>query len=224
MNQMKYTTTYTSKVVGRVLSLLLLIDLTIFAAIACFTAFYAYSYDTYAQYLASIDQTLMSFGSILYIILVIVFLIWLVRVHAAIKERHADYPINTFGAIVRMLPIVNIWGIGSTFSNIGNYFNRHEALHRHANFILKMIVPLYIFIFVERGIDRHISRNPLDVSDEVVFIGSLINASTIVVYYIMTRTINSGIYQLVQLQDISGDHKADLTDHPSSDTTAPPLS
>jgi riboflavin transporter FmnP len=200
---------FPSKLIGGVHKTLLAVMLAVFSLVAVCTVIFASSIETYMSYFATIDQALSSFGGILYIIVTVNFFIWIISVHRAIKQQYPDYPIAWVGAIVRMLPLISLYGLGSTFSNIGSYFYRKKDLNRKAKIIHNMIIPLYIVVFVGNGIDRFILRNPAETSNVWVLIGALMDVAAITVYLIMTRTIHSGLRELYALAEQDAVEAAD---------------
>lgn len=184
---------FPSKLTGNVLRLLLLIAVIIYTLVAICTVFYVVDYEFYHQVVAAIDEPAMLFGGILYYIIVVMFLIWIIQVHRALKQRHPSYPISVTGGIVRLLPIVNVWGIGSTFANISDYLTGNETLDKAAYRVQRMIFPLYFVIFIGNGLNRYILRNPLDVSDAVIMAGALLDLISVVVYWLLAQTIHRAV-------------------------------
>jgi hypothetical protein len=188
---------YPSQQIGRVLQLLLGIGLALFALVAGFTAVYAGAYDFYLSYLSTIDTAISTFGTILYYICVVLFLIWIVKVHAALRQQFMDYPIHATGAIVRMLPLIQIWGIGSTFSTISGYFYARQQTHPEARRIQRLIVPLYCVIFIGNAMNRWVSGASYSESlDTLILIASVLDVLSMLVFYALARAINNGLTTL----------------------------
>lgn len=188
---------YPSQQIGRVLQLLLGIGAALFTLVAGFTAVYAGSYEVYLSYLATIDTAISTFGTILYYICVVLFLFWIVKVHAALRQQFMDYPIRATGAIVRLLPLIQIWGIGSTFSTISGYFYARQEVHAEACRVQRLIIPLYCVIFIGNALNRWVSSASYSESlDTLILIASIFDLMSMLVFYVLARAINNGLSTL----------------------------
>lgn len=187
---------YPSKLIGNIHRMLLFVASAIFIVVFLLTLYYVIHFDFYLKYLASIDQALLTFGQVLSYILIVTYLIWLIMVHSALKQRYSDYPIGSVGAVVRMLPLINLWGLGSTFSTIGSYFYRKPELHGTAQFIHRFVPVIYIVFFVSQWTNRKLNSSLTDASDGMILTGSIMDAASFAVYFWMTLKINQGIQQL----------------------------
>ncbi len=209
-------THYPSQQIGRVLQLLLGIGLALFVLVAGFTVVYAGSYDFYLRYLSTFDTAISTFGMILYYICVVLFLIWIVKVHAALRQQFMDYPIRTAGAIVRMLPLIQIWGIGSTFSTISGYFYARQEIHPEARRIQRLIVPLYCVIFIGNAMNRLVNGASYSESlDTLLLISCILDALSMLVFYVLARAINNGLSTLYSNRTQSSERLPE-TDEPNA--------
>jgi len=200
--------TYPSKTIGGIHKILLTVALAVDALVVFFTIIYAAFYDTYVTYLATIDQALMTFSIVIYYIILVAFFVWLVQTHRAFREKYADYPITTMGGLVRMLPLVQLWGIANTFSTIGGYLYRRRENANVARRVHKLILPLYFFLFVGNVVNRILLRNPSEASDGMLLAGSIFDAGSIGVYLILTITIQRGVERLYLAAEQSEDDAA----------------
>lgn len=195
---------YPSKVIGYVHSVLLSIITVIFAVVLIFTLIYYFDIETYVTYILNIDQAVSTFGSLLYYVTLVTFLVWIIRVHQAIQQRYADYPITVGGGIIRMIPIINIWGLGSTFSTIGDYLNRNSAIQRTASHIPRLIVPLYIAVFGTNYVNRILLRNPESITPDMILLSSILDVASLVVYLWLTIVITKSVRGLYA--NVTTDH------------------
>ncbi|HZG87826.1 hypothetical protein [Paenibacillus sp.] len=206
-----YEVSYPAKSIGRIHLILLTVGFAVNAATAVFTAIYVYDFETYMNLYFGIDQSLIVFATALYYVVLATYFIWLVQVHGSLRRRYPDYRISNAGAIVRMLPLVNLWGIGSTFSQIGGYLYRRQAAARFAKLVHGLIVPLYIVVFVGNSINRLLLRNPEGASDALYLTGAVIDVAAMAVYLAMTLAIDRGLRL----------HYAEANDQESSERSEP---
>ncbi|MBE8998714.1 DUF4328 domain-containing protein [Nostoc sp. LEGE 12447] len=95
--------------------------------------------------LASLDALLSIVTLLFSLISIIVFMIWLYRLHADLKDIFKEYPITPVGAIARFLiPIYSLWGIANTLSTFADRFKGEgEDLTRLSEQVRSLIGPLY---------------------------------------------------------------------------------
>lgn len=108
---------------------------------------YDLSYDFYYNYLSAFDQVIITFQDDFFIVAIISFLLWMLCVHTVLRRIEPQYPINGFQFIVRMLPIVQLWGIASTFNQMSKFFARHPFIAMRAVRIKVMMPLIYILYF-----------------------------------------------------------------------------
>ncbi|MEH2282758.1 MAG: DUF4328 domain-containing protein [Nostoc sp.] len=117
------------------------------------------------QLLASLDA-LISIVSLLFSLTsMIVFLIWLYRLHADLRNMFKEYPITPGGAIARFLiPIYSLWGIANTLSTFADRFKvEGDDLTRLSEQVRSLITPLYCFMIGSNFVTRiAAAKNPQD--------------------------------------------------------------
>ncbi|MBN3879203.1 MULTISPECIES: DUF4328 domain-containing protein [unclassified Nostoc] len=120
------------------------------------------------QLLASLDALISVVTLLFSLISIIVFLIWLYRLHADLKNIFKEYPITPGGAIARFLiPIYSLWGIANTLSTFADRFKLEGGeLTRLSEEVRMSIGPLYGFMmgsnFVNRIAFQEAAKNPQD--------------------------------------------------------------
>ncbi|MEH1865016.1 MAG: DUF4328 domain-containing protein [Nostoc sp.] len=97
------------------------------------------------ELLASLDALLSIVTLLFSLISIIVFMIWLYRLHADLRDIFKEYPITPGGAIARFLiPIYSLWGIANTLSTFADRFKGEgEDLTRLSEQVRSLIGPLY---------------------------------------------------------------------------------
>jgi hypothetical protein len=97
------------------------------------------------QLLASLDALISILTLLFSLTSIIVFMIWLYRLHADLRDIFKEYPITPGGAIARFLiPIYSLWGIANTLSTFADRFKGEgEDLTRLSEQVRSLIGPLY---------------------------------------------------------------------------------
>lgn len=199
MNQPQLKTNpYPSNLIGHVLQILVGILVVIFTIVMLLTIFYVVDFEFYYTNLSSIDTALATFGVVLNYIVIILYLVWIVRVHIALRNFFPEYPIKPFGAIIRNIPIINLWGFGNLYMTMSEYFYLKSEQLKSIAGRLKLLLPfLYITFFIGQAINRFALRNIETVSDSVIFIGTIFDAAVCIVYLFITLTINRALINIV---------------------------
>ncbi|MEG4343596.1 hypothetical protein QUB70_09940 [Microcoleus sp. A003_D6] len=94
------------------------------------------------------------------LILIVLFLVWLYRLHVDLKVLFNDYPITPGGAVARfIIPIYSIWGIWNALSTFANRFNQEGGeLAKSAEYINSTIGGLYFLTITSNMLNREYSR------------------------------------------------------------------
>jgi len=94
------------------------------------------------------------------LILLVLFLVWLYRLHVDLKVLFNDYPITPGGALARfIIPIYSIWGIWNALSTFANRFNQEGGeLAKCAEYINPLIGGFYALTITSNMLNRELSR------------------------------------------------------------------
>ncbi|ADM68149.1 hypothetical protein GMA19_00268 [Paenibacillus polymyxa E681] len=187
---------FPSKTAGSVHQSLLAVGTMGEFLILIFTLVYIYANDFYYDHLYELEQKFTVFSFVLYYMCFVTYLIWLVQVHKAIRQKHSDYPIRTVGAIARMIPFINLWGFSNTFTHIYRYFALHPELERKARYIQKMIVPLYFVWFGVGIINRILILHFSHMESMSMLLGAIMQTTRMAFFYCMTRVIHNSLVML----------------------------
>lgn len=116
------------------------------------------------QLLASLDALISIVTSLFNLTSIIVFLIWLYRLHADLRNLFKEYPITPGGAIARFLiPIYSLWGIANTLSTFADRFKvEGDDFTRLSEQVRSLITPLYVFMMGSNFVNRIAAKNPQD--------------------------------------------------------------
>lgn len=94
-----------------------------------------------------------SFGLWINLIAIVLFLLWLHRLHASLRDLFGRYPISPWGSVVRFgLPIYNLWGIGNTCFTLASRLANSVNLHRSSQLIRRLTIWLYVLLLLAIGL------------------------------------------------------------------------
>lgn len=134
----------------------------------------------------------------------IVFIIWIHRIHADLKNLFTDYPITPGGALARFLiPFYNIWGIWNTLSTFAEWFNKEGGDLISLSNKLKSLIPfLYAFTFISRGLDRILFRQAFSEQGEIdpilLLISCVVDVGLAVALLLVSKTMGKILTQKVK--------------------------
>jgi hypothetical protein len=95
-------------------------------------------------------------GLTLSIISIILFLVWMYRLHADLRSLFKRYPISSGQALAQLvIPIYNIWGIWNVFATLSARLRAQGNQLADAGSTLRFWLPvLYVALFGVRFLDR----------------------------------------------------------------------
>lgn len=173
---------YPSKSVGKFHFLLLVVNLLVSIGLL----------------VSQMDMPLLALHKTLFILAQFSFIMWMIRVHVAVNRYSRDYPVNVGGFILRILPLVHLWGLASTFHHMRKYFARtipslgvYSMPDASARF--KLYIPLlYIFylpvLVINEMHDTHYGNMRL------MTIGVACSIAMYVVFLLVTYHVNQCLY------------------------------
>ena len=130
--------TYPSRILGKIHFLLLAIFLLISVCVLISQLAYDLYTEFYYEYISAFDQVILTYQNDILIIAIVTFIVWLLRVHSALRRIEPRYPINEVEYLLRMvLPLVQIWGIASTFNQMSIYFASNPMIATKAILFIK---------------------------------------------------------------------------------------
>lgn len=154
------------------------------------------------QLVAALDGIVSIVGLIINIISVIVFLVWLNRLHADLRNLFKEYPISPGGAIARfIIPIYSIWGIANTLYTFANKFEAEGGdLTSLGKDVRSSVGPIYAFMFgtnaLNRFIFREATKNPPDAFLPVWYLlSSVLDIGYAAIFLALTKTMRTAVIQ-----------------------------
>ncbi|KAF3888761.1 MULTISPECIES: hypothetical protein [Nostocales] len=128
----------------------------------------------------------------------LVFLIWLHRFHADLKDVFPEYPITPWGAIARfIIPIYSLWGIWNTLSTFADRLLPEGGDLRSLSERLRSCIPLfYVFTIASNALARIMLSNPQrPVSPWVSFLSSAVEVGLVITLLQLTKTMQTALTQ-----------------------------
>lgn len=151
--------------------------------------------------IASVDGLISIVSLLLSVTSIIIFLIWLHRIHADLKNLFPEYPITPGGAIARfIIPIYSLWGIYNTLVTFAAKFKEEGGdLIRSSEQVRSLIEPLYGFMIGSRFMNRVVfeaSKNPDDKFLPLwILLSCFLDLGFIVVLLQLTKTMRTAVNQ-----------------------------
>ena len=191
-----------SKGIGQKLITLLWVGLALSAVSLAFSLLEVSASSIYYANLELIDGLVALFILPITLVIIILFLIWMYRLHFDLSNIFPGYPISPGGALARLIiPIYNIWGIWNTFATIAEHFKREaEPGVTHAGESLRFWLPLFYIAIIASNITGRLALRGTFSSGDVapiLFLAQAISDVFLsVVWLQMARIIFSGTNNL----------------------------
>lgn len=118
---------------------------------------YVLNYDWFLK-IYYFDWFLSTFFKLTFIMLVVIYLVWIFKVHKDIKQFYHQYPISPGGSLARiMIPFYNLYGIWNVYSTMYNYFKTTNGT-MGLGLKLKFYIPFYYFLlYISQIINQVVS-------------------------------------------------------------------
>jgi hypothetical protein len=187
--------------VAKVLTQALKIRLGIAIASALFSLIELINKTLYKNF-APIDE-LISFASLFVAVgSVIIFCVWLYRIHVDLKNLFDGYSITPGGSLARFLiPFYSIWGIANVFNTFSDKFELEGGdLSQFAKDVRSSIAPFYGCIISSNVINRvalsESFKNPENPSLPLIFfISAMLDIGLSFVFLSLTKAMQSAVNQ-----------------------------
>jgi hypothetical protein len=136
------------------------------------------------------------------IVTLIIFFVWLYRIHVDLQNLFDDYSITPVGSIARFLiPFYHIWGIANTFNTFANKFEPEGGdLSQFGKTVRLLIIPFYCCIFGSNEISHftvpEFIANPENPSLPMMFfISAILDVGWSFVLLSITKAMQSAVNQ-----------------------------
>ncbi|WP_239618124.1 hypothetical protein [Cohnella mopanensis] len=182
-----------SEVMSNVLKILLWALVALVSISLLCTIVFAIDVDLYLDYAYSLDGFVGICASVLYYIVLIIYLIWIYRVHVDLRDLFPFYS-RTPGMSLAcmMIPFFNFYGIPSTYYRMGQYMQRLPATLKQGRFISGLAAPLITLFFVTSGLNRVITRME-EPSATLYLVSSIFDVALYTLFLVLCILVSRGL-------------------------------
>jgi hypothetical protein len=187
-----------SEMMSNILKIMLwaLVTLTTLTLIANFI--YVIDSSFYMDSIYSINSFIDSVSAILYIIIMLIYLIWIYRVHMDLKVSFPTYPRSPGAALAcSMIPLFSFYGLPSTYRMIGQHF-QHETtgVEKQGRWISGLAIPLVICFGLINVLNRLVAKADGDPSTALLLTSNAAELTTHIVFLSLCILISKGLQQI----------------------------
>ena len=132
-------------------------------------------------------------------ITIILFFVWLYKLHSDLSRIYINYPVSPLGSIARFLiPFYNLWGIWNVLATMRDHFKKEtNARVVDAGRRIGYLIPIYyIVLFVSTFFLRAILKFPDE--STILLASNIFDFFYNIILLLMYRTIYSGMNDLFQ--------------------------
>ncbi|WP_373232956.1 hypothetical protein [Cohnella sp.] len=216
-----------SELLSNVLKILLWVLLSLSAMDLVGTLIYSTNIDFYLEYVYSINNFLLLLSIVLYLVIIVVYLIWIYRVHMDLNNLFVNYPRSPGMSLVcMMVPFYNFYGIPSIYMRIGEFYSQYTSgLDKQGRWISRLAVPLMLSLFVLSGLNRTISNADGEPSTGLWFALGVAELITYSIFLIVCFQVSQGlkIMQTKQAASMSNTETSADWDSPVNEAAIPPI-
>jgi hypothetical protein len=186
-----------SEMVSNILKIMLwaLVTLTTLTLLA--NCIYAIDASFYMDSIYSINTFIDSVSSILYLIIMVIYLIWIYRVHMDLKVSFPAYPRSPGAALAcSMIPFYSFYGLPSTYRMIGQHF-QHETtgIEKQGRWISGLAIPLIICFVVINVLNRLVANADGEPSTALLLTANAAELTTHIVFLSLCIFVSKGLQQ-----------------------------
>ena len=188
---MRQDISFPSRMIGGIHQKLLLVAVIISLIMVGMNVVYAFNYDWYYDEVYKWDEAAIVFQQVLNFILIITYLIWLTRVHQAMKLKFRYYPITPIMGLVRMIPFIHLWGIIDTYMRLSLFFRKIPQLEKRGRLVKATLIMMFSLVLIVPSLNFFLAES--DPDDVWMPISYMADALLIISYYVMTRLVSSAL-------------------------------
>ncbi|WP_202076596.1 hypothetical protein [Caldalkalibacillus salinus] len=156
----------------------------------------------------TLAQISLIFNTTLYYLTIVIYLIWIYRVHEDLIALQPSYDVTPKQALARILiPIYNLWGWANVYHTLSSFMKRVMENTRLGTMLLLAVPLLYFVQYIGDAYGRYIDRKLELVTEREWMILDVLSISSYVVYLTMAiivvrflRTYNDKCTEQAQLQ------------------------
>ncbi len=183
-----------SEMLSNVLAIMLWVLIASSAIAFLCTIVYVIDVDLYVDYAYSLDGIVDIMSRVLYFSIIVLYLIWIYRVHMDLNVIMPNYPRSPGMALVcNMVPIYNFYGLPSTYSKMGKSLITISAARKQGYNIQGLAVYLIIFLLVSNGLNRAVLNAGTEVSSTLLILSGAANIVIYSVYLTLCIQVTRGL-------------------------------
>lgn len=208
-----------SKGIGTILQLFLWVGLCVGILSTVVNIIWGINEELFLNYLYKIDIFFSIFFAALYVMTLVIYLIWIYRIHADLAQLDSNYTISPGAALARiMIPFYSIWGTYNTYSTMAKYFQNRDTDETlgQGNTLYSSIPFLYVTLFISNLFGRLIMNDEY-ITPTVYVLSYIADSLMLTVFIIMTTNINNAMETLTTYKSTS--EELDQTDNEEITTT-----
>ena len=188
---MRQDISFPSRMIGGIHQKLLLVAVIISLIMVGMNVVYAFNYDWYYDEVYKWDEAAIVFQQVLNFILIITYLIWLTRVHQAMRLKFRYYPITPIMGLVRMIPFIHLWGIIDTYMRLSLFFRKIPQLEKRGRLVKATLIMMFSLFLIVSFLNFFVTAH--DPDDIWMPISYMADALLVISYYVMTRLVSSAL-------------------------------
>ncbi|QGQ99364.1 hypothetical protein EHS13_33135 [Paenibacillus psychroresistens] len=184
-----------SEMVSSILRIMLwaLVTLTTLNLLA--TIIYAVDTSFYMDSIYSINSFINSLSTVLYILIIVIYLIWIYRVHMDLVVIFPSYPRSSGSALAcSMIPIYSFYGLPSTYLMIGEHFqNENTGAQKQGRWISGLAVPMIISLILINLLNRLVTNSDGDANVSLLLVSNVAELSTHIMFLSLCIFVAKGL-------------------------------
>ncbi|SHM76738.1 hypothetical protein [Gracilibacillus kekensis] len=195
-----------SKSIGKILSVFLWGVIILNGVGLINTYLFAFHYNIYLN-IMTFDHFINIFLGVSFLILVILYLIWLYKIHIDLNHFSIQYPISPLAAVLRVIiPIYNLWGMWNVYSTMAKQLDLRFDTNTLAN-QLRLFIPFYYFLnIISRGVSSSLSNST---SIGVWLASYTVDLVLVIFYLLMVKTITKAL-QIIAGESVGKTNEIEL--------------
>ncbi|BAB06648.1 DUF4328 domain-containing protein [Halalkalibacterium halodurans] len=186
-----------SESVSNILSIILKITIVLASVALINTALFDAAPEFY-EYLFRFDQVVILLLTFLYYILLVLYLIWVYKVHVDFNNLFLDYPITPGKAVgFYFIPIFNFYWLFNIPMKISNKL-KHDPVTADDGKRFSAMWPFAMGLyFIDSFIDNYMFKaNPLDITNELLLASDLVFLTLLILSFLLLKAVTNSLQQL----------------------------
>lgn len=164
---------------------------------------YAIDLEFFSDYLYTGYGIIEIMTIVLYYIVIVLYLVWIYRVHMDLRQFFPDFPRSPGGAIAAtLIPFYSIYGVPSTYFKIGDHFlQARSILFKEARWVRGLALPLILAITAANILQRVIRGIDTEVSAQLLVAESIVTCAMYVIFLLLCRFVSQGLNKLFEARN-----------------------